>query len=92
MEVLQTITKTREEIRILRETYTARKTRKSSAQTSARLPVFRAPQQSVKRSRRVLAKPPLVMRHGYSSGERKEPYGVAQAYHQSYNYLLEKEE
>lgn len=84
-EVLKTIAKVREEIRILRETYAAKKAQKSNLSVSS---TFRVPQQVSRRSR-IAVKRPLIMRQGYGSIEQKELHG---AHHQQYTYLVEKEE
>ena len=94
-EVLKTIAKTREEIRIIRETYAARKaSRKTSLQftASSKSDTFRVPQQDLRRSHR--AKPSLIMREDYGSSsalQKKGPYRMADDYHHQYT-ALEKEE
>ena len=95
-EVLKTIAKTREEIRIIRETYAARKAnRKTSLQfttSSSKSHTFRVPQQEFRRSRR--AKPSLIMREDYGSSsvlQKKGHCRMADDYHHQYT-ALEKEE
>ena len=84
-EVLQTIAKVREEIRILREAYSAKKAQKSNLSMSS---TFRVPRQVSRRFRRAV-KHPLIMRQDCGGNEQKEPYGV---HHQQYTCLVEKEE
>ena len=89
-EVLKIIAKTREEIRILCETYAARKaSRMNSLQfdtESLNRHAFKVPQEGFQRSRR--AKPSLVMRvDHYSNPRHKDAFGTV------YDYIpLEKRE
>lgn len=89
-EVLRTIAKVREEIRILRETYAAKKA-KSRALSS----MFKVPSMlEGRRLRRLSAKPPLVMRKECGTGSAwPEAYKVPRGLHHSRRYtVLEKEE
>jgi hypothetical protein len=96
-EVLKIIAKTREEIRILRETYAARKASKKNslqygADSSSKPHTFKVPQQRFRRSRR--AKPSLIMSgedYG-SSVMQKEAYRVGHTCRQKYTTALEKRE
>ena len=93
-EVLKIIAKTREEIRILRENYAARKvSRKSSLQftASTKPHTFKVPQQGFRQPHR--AKPSLVMREDYGSSVlQKEAYMMAHNYCHQYTTLEKREE
>ena len=97
-EVLKIIAKTREEIRILRETYATRKaSRKNSLQFTGSTKtqhIFKVPQQGLglRRSHAHRAKPSLVMREDYgSSVMQKEAYRLRVACNK-YTALEKREE